>query len=1274
MIKPLRSSDKIVRPFKTFKSWSYKNTDVSDVILLEHLYYSAVEGGMVGEPTIQTKTQIEQQWSEYFSEMEYDIREYSSSGIEYLEVLTTDIDPVVVAKYRGTEISNSLLYESGNGASPETHEIKFGEFDLVVKHGKKIDGVFYPVGHRRYDETKEPINYDGSYQRVVYNTIKHLFYNEYFVKHYDYNSNKELDIKNPHMLFGVESAEYHDPTVLEDIDTGESYTNRRIERRVIGDEIKVLEISRKHFGEKIRPTSVKIVDYSSEFEIINIIDDGYTNLITTEGTFDNVHRVGVTWADRILAYGKPEQLFDPTDFSFGETLSSSGPYFITGCPMEYDELSESQAGSAYLSKYDRISDSFKTIRAFACPFTQNGLSLEQRHDHNNLLLRQIGDVVLSNDYSLNDNFGNAVELTDSYCAIGASRAHIRGESSEAPTGYAFIYERNKGGNDNWGMVNILEGLPGSEFGSSISISDDTMAVGSPGISDGSGVVYIFKRELRTTESSWNRITDVPDGYTWDAESKKFEGYPRDCELEQLNQSTTRWKIKSVIPDGSILNCFTDIGTFEFGDELVSGSMPMSGSMSISGSLPMSECMCDISTFDGEDIISHGTTRETDDEFDAGYEPHKYTKSPAYASGDTNWVLDSYVKLDTPEKCSMFGEEVKLVGNRLYVSTPSSDSQTCYVFERTHTECDSVVWTEVYNITKDGVLDKLSGKYTETPHQDRSLMVSFPYEYSEVEHHSFGKSIDANETYLVIGDPQDREYATDTETYTGGAAYVYRVDGGVEFESKMYGDEKSETRFTTRFGNSVSIFENDILVGAYCTDTSKLELKNSTIYVDDYYAGTNTLADETYYNGPIALNAVEGYAFYYRMVGGEEPTLLKKVKMNKKKSSIRRQYAYSVSLSSDYMYVGLPVIGNFPYSELSTFDGHDLAAECESKENPHESKAREALFMYYGKFNEVDWESDNRDLSGNVIAYRTDSVREMKNHQVGNIFYKNGVVVITDVRNHLKNILSGSHNDGYEIEFAGTHTLYETEILCTVEPNEFNMSTNPTSVVSEDIIYDVNGDGKFDILDLIIIYKYLKGHTGSSYVLNEVVSDEEVPGGLSVEQDTMWPNSDILLTESDDAILMFFERESDNLSVEEYNKTLPILRKLKDNGDFDVNNDGTSGSADAKLIIRYFKGNTGQDLTRGLITKNSKRRVSVDIVDFLDKRTGKSNGVEILPEFERFTDLNRLISCGKTMDALHPYVTTIGLYSGLDLVGVAKLAKPTKITPSYPINFLIKYDG
>ena len=37
----------------------------------------------------------------------------------------------------------------------------------------------------------------------------------------------------------------------------------------------------------------------------------------------------------------------------------------------------------------------------------------------------------------------------------------------------------------------------------------------------------------------------------------------------------------------------------------------------------------------------------------------------------------------------------------------------------------------------------------------------------------------------------------------------------------------------------------------------------------------------------------------------------------------------------------------------------------------------------------------------------------------------------------------SSDYGFTCEFKGTHTIYETEVTCVVNKNEFNMSDNPT---------------------------------------------------------------------------------------------------------------------------------------------------------------------------------------------------------------------------------------
>ena len=54
---------------------------------------------------------------------------------------------------------------------------------VKIKRGSNIKGTFYPVGHKNHDPLVEKINYDGSYYRSVYNSINHLFYNEYLLNY-----------------------------------------------------------------------------------------------------------------------------------------------------------------------------------------------------------------------------------------------------------------------------------------------------------------------------------------------------------------------------------------------------------------------------------------------------------------------------------------------------------------------------------------------------------------------------------------------------------------------------------------------------------------------------------------------------------------------------------------------------------------------------------------------------------------------------------------------------------------------------------------------------------------------------------------------------------------------------------------------------------------------------------------------------------------------------------------------------------------------------------
>lgn len=78
-------------------------------------------------------------------------------------------------------------------------------------------------------------------------------------------------------------------------------------------------------------------------------------------------------------------------------------------------------------------------------------------------------------------------------------------------GAAYIFERNQGGAENWGQVKRLtasDGIGGDQFGISVAINLDTVAVGANHGNRGtSGTVYIFKRNQNGV-GSWGEVKEL----------------------------------------------------------------------------------------------------------------------------------------------------------------------------------------------------------------------------------------------------------------------------------------------------------------------------------------------------------------------------------------------------------------------------------------------------------------------------------------------------------------------------------------------------------------------------------------------------------------------------------------------------------------------------------------------------------------------------------------------------------------------------------------------
>lgn len=96
---------------------------------------------------------------------------------------------------------------------------------------------------------------------------------------------------------------------------------------------------------------------------------------------------------------------------------------------------------------------------------------------------------VANDPGSGDDFGCSLASTTEYLAVGACH-------HDASQGKVYLYYRNQGGVDNWGLWTTLtasDGAAGDQFGSALAIGEDKLLVGAPGADNDQGAVYVYNR-------------------------------------------------------------------------------------------------------------------------------------------------------------------------------------------------------------------------------------------------------------------------------------------------------------------------------------------------------------------------------------------------------------------------------------------------------------------------------------------------------------------------------------------------------------------------------------------------------------------------------------------------------------------------------------------------------------------------------------------------------------------------------------------------------------
>ena len=182
----------------------------------------------------------------------------------------TNIEATDLILWMSGSLSGSISHiyiDYGDGTSVPTTSstcdlaLQQQEDNFVQYHrGLNITGTFFPVGNQYYNSSSNPVNIDGTYMRLVYNTNKQLFYNTY---------------DNPVQLWGVENF------------------NLQSTYRILTDVMDVFTIPKNYFGEKISPHSVTIIDSQDDSNYL-IKDDGNQNLILSGSYFSTYQEIEFT--------------------------------------------------------------------------------------------------------------------------------------------------------------------------------------------------------------------------------------------------------------------------------------------------------------------------------------------------------------------------------------------------------------------------------------------------------------------------------------------------------------------------------------------------------------------------------------------------------------------------------------------------------------------------------------------------------------------------------------------------------------------------------------------------------------------------------------------------------------------------------------------------------------------------------------------------------------------------------------------------------------------
>lgn len=557
------------------------------------------------------------------------------------------------------------------------------------------------------------------------------------------------------------------------------------------------------------------------------------------------------------------------DDQFGFSVAINGNLVVVGAPQEdHDAVGGNEllsAGAAYVFSKDQGSaNNWGQVKKLVASNRSAGNRFGRSVAilNSDIVIGGESAYIFKKDQGGTSNWGQFAILTPSGGEIGfgnavaiASNTIVIGSAS-AGTGAAYVYGKDQGGTDNWGLVKKLEASDktiGDNFGSAVSISsnyivvsahmEDDDANGTNSLSN-AGSAYMFSKD-QGGSNNWGQIKKIvssdraeEDYFGWTAVLNGTTVFVAAVQEDENENGLATMSLA-----GSAYSFSKDQGgTDNWGQtqKLVSTELPVNAQFGYSVSIDGDYAVV------GTKLELRGISSTESPMINAG---------AAYVYKKINGVWTELKKLVASDRTAgdLFGHAVTISGSTIVVSALGEthdvsglnyklNAGSAYIFQKDQGGTDN--WGQLKKIVP---IDRTDGD-------------------------NFGNAVSISGDLLVVA-----AYNDDNPDYNSGSVYIFQKDqNGVNNWGEVKKIAPTDKAYGDNFGGSVSINGTTLLVGA----------SNE----DDDAAGLNPI-----------LSAGSAYIFEKDQGGLNNWGQVKKIVASERSGS--NYYGFSVALSGTTAAVG-----------------------------------------------------------------------------------------------------------------------------------------------------------------------------------------------------------------------------------------------------------------------------------------------------------------------------------------------------------------------------------